>query len=274
MRHLLAFIAIVTVAFNLSATHQEPDTIYIDGEKWALEARPITSNADFFEKVNAMIPEPRIETTCNWAGFVGFWSLDNERQLRLDSISITTGVSEKGHKKTTTLARYSERPLIASWYSDTVVAGKNDYIDIYRFYYNDEKRLIIDKGKVVKEETFHNKLLCDGYTLYDIYYDEDRGLKLKGYDKYLLNRNDYPELEGERITMLIYITVDELGSPLSVNIHVHSRNQDNPTINAGISKLKNDLQSFFMSIKPWKTLLIQGEPTPHWGSASVPYRFF
>ncbi len=268
MRYLLAFIAGFIAAFNLSATHQEPDTIYIDGEKWALEARPITSNAEFFEKVKAMIPEPRVQTTCNWAGFVGFWSLDSERQLRLDSI-----VYEKEDQKVTTLARYSERPLIASWYSDTVVAGKNGYIDLFQFNYNDEKRLIIDKGKVVKEESFHNKLLCDGYTLWDIYYDEDRGLKLKGYDKYLLNRSDYPELGGERISMIVYITVDELGSPSSVNIHVHSRNQDNPTINTGISKLTNDLQSIFLSIKPWKTLLIRGEPKADMESVSLGYKF-
>lgn len=148
-------------------------------------------------------------------------------------------------------------PLVASWYNGTmrVAKGKRIYYEHsgFRRNYETELHLKIENGVVVDSSLYNNKILTDGFAITGRYNDNDLIKKLFPVDP-----NKYPELKGKKIVVSITnIKVDAEGNLIDCNLEVVVPGVDKSY--AKFQQLEDEINNMTKAIKPWRTLLINGE---------------
>lgn len=280
MKKLFAVIYALTVAVGAFATGQDGDVIYIDGERWSLLIKPVEYDSILYFSLKAALPKDRSWSTANWDGYTGYWSIRDER-LCLDSITVEfLGQETKQHSEQriaeVDMQRlfkdyYTNDGIVATWLSKDIRAakGKKVYYEHsgYERNHEYEQVLTVVKGMVAASQAYHNKVVAEGFSLSD----------LKGQDaikaRFPLHLEAYPELEGvKRIIFSVkHISLDASGNLLDCEVTAKVKLQDDKEFR-NIEGLAKEMRAMLKDIRPWKTLLINGEympPEKH--GFSIPY---
>lgn len=277
MKKTILFALLVLAAFSAGATAQTGDIIYIDGIEWELLDKPLYHNSIIYDKIIKALPKDRGSNTANWDGYTAVWSIKN-KHLLLDSVIYTMFNKDtkkySSHKvaKSTLKNIFKSaglKPLYASWYNDTmrVAQGKCIYYEHMAFIrnYETELHLKIKNGKVINKTLYHNKILIDGFSINGRFNNDDLIKK-----HFSVDSNKYPELKGKKVVFSIKdIKVDTEGNIIDYNWV--GLNVDKSY--AKYQQLKDEIDNMIKTIKPWKTLLINGEVRPEHNFLSLLLNF-
>jgi hypothetical protein len=140
------------------ATAQIPDSLIYKGEKLYIFSNPLES---YF---NADNPRPRdifkFSCTACWRGYVATWKIE-DGELFLQKIVEGTCSSKAKEIRLSHIFPDQKGPIRASWFSGTlrIPQGKQMlYVHMgYGSVYEQEIILVIEKGKLVKEELQDNR---------------------------------------------------------------------------------------------------------------------
>lgn len=203
MKKMLFTIVCCLLGTLCHATGQDPDYIYIDGNRYMLLDRPATRLPRVKQAIQQCLPTNAAKTTANWDRFTSHWSIAEER-LILDSITCMIHhqqqyreVRVRGYEKA--LRRYAKRGrIIASWVSATITAATGECIYYehmgFERRYTTEIKLKIDKGKLTGSTTVNNERV-PGISLKEIF---DRETIQERFPFGL-----YPELADKRFSIAI-----------------------------------------------------------------------
>ncbi|MBO4373101.1 MAG: hypothetical protein J5826_09235 [Bacteroidales bacterium] len=261
-------LALVFVAFALSvfATGQGSDVAYFNGQKWYLMGRPVERDSVLYYSLLKYLPDHRSQSTANWEGFVGYWSV-KKGYLVLDSIMVQlvvdgkyvdTRIQNNVMRKVFAKYYYKNKAIVALWVSGSIRLAQGEMIyyvhDAWNRNYETEMYLNLEKGKVTGQKTYHNRIVKEGYHLgYDSVAESIR----EGYVKYL--RSKYHQLdtmEGKIYFRVSHFEVDTLGNLLNVSVE----QLKSPFVHfPEFSNLEQSFKQYLMGLRPWKVYLINGK---------------
>ncbi|MBO4814685.1 MAG: hypothetical protein J5523_06990 [Muribaculaceae bacterium] len=264
MKKTILLTILLLSAFSAGATGQTGDIIYIDGEKWVLLDKPIVHDSVIHHEILAALPEDRTTSTANWDGYTAVWSI-KDNKLVLDSVKYRIYHKDNGQNTSHFLSKFSleniiknagYEPFVASWYNGTmrVAKGERIYYEHSGFMrnYETELHLKFEKGEVVDKTLYNNKILVDGFTITGNLIEDMKMIK----ELFPVNPNEYPELKGKKIGVSIKdIKVDAEGNLIDYILEVHVADKHY----AKFQQLEDEINNMVKAIKPWKTLLINGE---------------
>ncbi|MBO7140795.1 MAG: hypothetical protein J6W19_09530 [Prevotella sp.] len=270
MKKLFAVIYALTVAVGAFATGQDGDVIYIDGERWSLLIKPVEYDSILYFSLKAALPKERSWSTANWDGYTGYWSIRDER-LCLDSITVEVYDQETKQRNEQRIAEadmqrlfkdyYTKDGIVASWLSKDIRAAKGKKIYYqhsgYERNHEYEQVLTVKNGKVTACQAYHNKVVAEGFSLSDLKGQED----IKA--RFPLHLEASPELKGvKRIIFSVkHISLDASGNLLDCEVTAKVKLQDDKEFR-NIEGLAKEMKAMLKDIRPWKTLLINGEYVP------------
>ena len=270
MKKLFAVIYALTVAVGVFATGQDGDVIYIDGERWSLLIKPVEYDSILYFSLKAALPKERSWSTANWDGYTGYWSIRDER-LCLDSIMVEVYDQETKQRNEQRIAEadmqrlfkdyYTKDGIVATWLSKNIRAAKGKMIYYqhsgYERNHEYEQVLTVKNGKVTACQAYHNKVVAEGFSLSDLKGQED----IKA--RFPLHLETCPELEGvKRIIFSVkHISLDVSGNLLDCEVTAKVKLQDDKEFR-NIEGLAKEMKAMLKDIRPWKTLLINGEYVP------------
>lgn len=270
MKKLFAVIYALTVAVGAFATGQDGDVIYIDGERWSLLIKPVEYDSILYFSLKATLPKERSWSTANWDGYTGYWSIRDER-LCLDSIMVEVYDQETKQRNEQRIAEadmqrlfkdyYTKDGIVATWLSKNIRAAKGKMIYYqhsgYERNHEYEQVLTVKNGKVTACQAYHNKVVAEGFSLSDLKGQED----IKA--RFPLHLEACPELEGvKRIIFSVkHISLDASGNLLDCEVTAKVKLQDDKEFR-NIEGLAKEMKAMLKDIRPWKTLLVNGEYVP------------
>ncbi len=259
---LLLCAQLMLLALTASATGQEGDVIYINGERLELLGKPICLDSTLYHTLKDELPSNRPIVTSNWDGFTAYWSINNDK-LYLDSVrceaydpnaKAVVGESIPSETLYRIFSRYNAgNRIVASWVSGKfrVAKGKVIYYQHTGFErnYEDETLLDIDQGKVIGKKEYQN-FVSEGFA-----FDK---LELNGAQEMLhkilpLHIERYPELAHvKRLVFRVkHARVDERGNLLECDVQVVK-----PDVNP---QLATEIAEALKAYHPWKVYYINGE---------------
>ncbi|MBR5639301.1 MAG: hypothetical protein IKW83_05995 [Muribaculaceae bacterium] len=252
MKKTIMFALLLISTLSAGATGQDGDIIYIDGVEWQLLGKPLCQDSVIYKQVLAALPQDRNWTTANWDGYTAVWSI-KDNKLVLESVS---NLSQD--KLISIFQNTGYEPLVASWYNGTIRVAKGKCIYYvhsgFMRNYEAELHLEIVNGEVVDKTLYNNKILADGFAITGRTNNNDLTKKLFPVDP-----NKYPELKGVKIVVSIEdIKVDAEGNLIDCNLGVHGVDKSY----AKYQQLEDEINNMAKAIKPWRTLLINGEIRP------------
>ena len=270
MKRFIACMFFLSLVVRIFATGQESDIIYISGERWQLLSKPIIANLTLYHHLKNALPKERSWSTANWDGYTAYWSV-NDESLRLDSIIVVLFNKEtkKNYTSCLSLAKMREvfkdyckqNTIVATWFTGDIRAGKGRilYYEHTWFERNHEYEQVftIKQGRVINQQTYHNRVVVDGFSLATIRSQEDLKTKLP------LNLKSYPELaEAKSVIFTVNeICLDSLGNLVDCNVKAFvwfsgEKKQKE------VERLAKEMKEMLTIIHPWKTLFINGEYMP------------
>ena len=264
-----------------SATGQESDVLYIDGQKWWLMGR-LTHALDSarYYQLAGLLPAPRVISTANWDGYVGYWSLDGDL-LVLDSIVVDVyedSTYQESHE--VVLPQSTMREVFGEYYrngrieatfvtADNIRAAQGEMI----FYehlgwsrnYETEMVVSVEEGRVTERNLYHNHVVVDGFSFDDMDDEEWRKFKEGLYPVI----REFHELDtvDKFYVMINRWKFDSLGNMTDVDIKVHFFQHMDV-----LSDLALSFKQYLMAIRPWKLWYINGEYRPLGRGWSIPFR--
>lgn len=266
MKKLFIGIFIITLSLNTFACEQFGDTIYIDGIKWVLLGKPI-GNKSLYDSLKKVFPEDCIFSTSNYDGYIGYWSIKNEK-LCLDSVKVTTYNQETKRYHDCSISSadmqrvfkkyYDKDEIIATWVKGTIRVARGKLLlyeeMAYERNYEQEQIITFKHGRIIERQLFHNRLVIDGFSLNDLWYQGQEEVK----KKLPLKTDNYPELNDvKRICFNISpIQVDSLGNLVDCKVQAFIRRQGK---RQEIKELSDQMKNLLKNIHPWKTYLINGQ---------------
>ena len=277
MRRILLCIVFCLVSSSAFATGQESDVIYYRGQRWWLLARPADSDSSLSVTLQNNLPSDRCQSTANWGGYVGYWSVRNG-MLVLDSIRIEH--LKDGECVVATLPNsfirrvykaYDENGIVvARWYTGTLRLAQGKMIryehDGWNRNYETEMELTVRNGIVVDSVEYHNRIVCEGFDFESLSMQDWDSLQ-QGFRPIA---KKHPQLEGkERIFFMVSdFVVDPQGNLVDIaKVRCHAQLDENLG-----QQLALEFKHYLMSICPWKVLYINGKyciPQRAW---SIPIR--
>ena len=260
MKRLFIFITLTLMSLTMYATGQEGDIIYIGGEQWELLGKPIYADSVLSRELKNALPKERGINTANWAGYMAYWSIQQEK-LYLDSIryviydsaqkSRTECLPSKAMRRI--FKKYASRKrIVATWFNNEirVAKGKQLYYvhEGYTRNYEHERVISIEQGKVCGTKDYQNYVV-DGFS-FDKYRPNN---KAELREKFPLHIEQYPELaDAKRIVFNIKrARVDGQGNLVECEVKVFRPN-DNP-------RLAAEMAEAMKAYRPWRVMFINGE---------------
>ena len=285
MKRIVAFIYILTVVMGTSATPQMGDVIYINGEIWSLCGKPIEEDSILSKNLQAVLPEDRAILSCNWEGYTAYWSMHDEN-LCLDYITILRFDKATNQKHAVRVSAddmrcvfndyYDKGNIVATWFNGTIRAAKGETLscEFMEFgpYHEYEQVLTIEQGKVTDRQSYHNRLVMEGFSTADHYGTE----KIK--DKFPMHIEDYPELFEKDIFFQVKdICLDSLGNLVDCKVTAIERpirdiKGDNIE-GRNIEGLAQEMKSTLKSLRPWETFFINGKYVPAFSNIGFLFRY-
>lgn len=267
MKRFVFFLYVITIAFHSFATGQDGDVIFINGERWGLLGKPIYADSMLYKSLMDVLPEGRSITTANWDGYKGYWSIKND-ELILDSIEVSFWNNDT-HKywqqciPSIDMQRvfgnyYDKKDIHATWLTDTIRVGKGETIfyihDGYERNHEYEKIIAVKEGHVTELQSFHNRVVVDGFSISNLKKQEE----IKA--KFPLDFNSCSELDGvKRIIFNISdMRLDSLGNLIDCRVKAIIPKHDSEKLHC-TEQLANRMKQMLKNIRPWKTLFINGE---------------
>ena len=277
MRRILLCIVFCLASSSAFATGQESDVIYYRGQQWWLLARPADSDSSLSVALENNLPSERCQSTANWGGYVGCWSVRNG-MLVLDSIRIENLMD--GECMSATLPNsfvqwvfkaYDEDGIVvARWYTGTLRLAQGKMIryehDGWNRNYETEMELIVQNGIVVDSVEYHNRIVCEGFDFESLSMQDWDSLQ-QGFRPIA---KKYPQLEGkERIFFMVSdFVVDAQGNLVDIaKVRCHAQLDENLE-----QQLALEFKHYLMSIRPWKVLYINGKYCISQRAWSIPIR--
>lgn len=164
IRNIFIAVLLFVVAPCAWATGQVPDIIYINGEKWALLAKPLPK--DLSARLDAFLPphDSRAWHTGNLSGYTCVWGIEGNR-IYLKAVEVDMYDSQKKEEYTVTYTadslkdvfkgyRCTRKGIEAKWIGRdyTLRAGKGRVIRYVHAGYNrtheTEMHFNVHKGKI------------------------------------------------------------------------------------------------------------------------------
>lgn len=266
MKKFLICIFVITLSLNTFACEQFGDTIYIDGIKWVLLGKPI-GDKSLYNSLKEVFPEDRIFSTNNYDGYIGYWSIKNEK-LCLDSVKVTTYNQETKRYHDCSISSadmhrvfkkyYDKDEIIATWMNGSIRVARGKLLlyeeMAYERNYEQEQMITLKQGQIIERQSFHNRLVIDGFSLNDLWYQGQEEVKAK----LPLKLDDYPELNDENSLKFFIspIQVDSLGNLVDCKVQAFIRRQGK---RQEIKELSDQMKNLLKNIYPWKTYLINGQ---------------
>ena len=115
MKRITLYLLFTVLWASVFATGQQCDIIYVGGQQWFLKGRPICCDSLLYKSLNERLPEHRAQSTANWDGFVGYWSVQGGT-LFLDSVMVYL-IEENLKEKTVALPDTIMQTVFAKYYS-------------------------------------------------------------------------------------------------------------------------------------------------------------
>lgn len=264
-----------------SATGQASDVIYIDGQQWWLMGR-LTHALDsvHYYRLMGLLPDHTVESTGNWDGHIGYWSLDGDK-LILDSVVVevyedTTDM--EFHKMS--LPQSTMREVFGEYYRNgkieatfvtasniRAVQGEMIFYEHAGWNRNHETELVfnVERGRVTERNLYHNHVVVDGFSFDDV--DDEEWLKFKE-GLYPVIR-EFHELDTvDRFYIVISRwNFDTLGNMTDAEIKVHYWQHMDV-----LPELALRIKQYLMAIHPWKLWYINGEYRPLGRGWSISFR--
>lgn len=293
MKRLIFYICLMNIAICSMATGQESEVIYIDGEKWQLLGRPISSDTALVRRLIAVLPENRIKSSDNWVGFTACWSINSDEMLCLDSIFVRMDSREDSHVCLSAEDMhkvfneyYDNGVFIASWYNGDirVARGKRLYYENMGYFrhYEQEQIFKVEDGRITNRETYQNREVVDGFSL--------EGLNVvKQGDVFAFLRTDYSTQPKQQLVKAIIpvsvgdlprdgriilnvneIQVDSIGHLVNCEVSVSFKAEGVSLDDDIKARLAQDIKTQLMEIYPWKVLYINEKFYPDLRSVSCP----
>lgn len=277
MKKIVFALIFVTFALSAFATGQESDVAYFNGQKWYLMGRPVEYDSVLYYSLLKYLPDDRAQSTANWEGFVGYWSV-KKGYLVLDSIMVKlmfdgklvdTKIQDNVMRKVFAKYFYRNKEIVALWVSGRIrlAQGKMIYYvhDAWQRNYETELFLNLEKGKITSQKTYHNRIVRDGFHFgYDSVAESIR----EGYVKYLFSKcHQLDTMEGKIYFKVSHFEVDTLGNLLDVSVK-----QLKSTFShfSKFPNLEQDFKQYLMGLRPWKVYLINGKYGVFSGSWTIP----
>lgn len=278
LAHALVLTALFTLASTVAfATGQASDVIYIDGQRWMLLGRPVGYDSVLYSRVVAALPEERSQSTANWDGFLGYWSLDGDR-LILDSV--TFDVPEDGDYDEYALNEavmhevfgnyYRGGRIVATWVTGVLRVAQGEMLlyqhDGWVRHYETEMLLEVEQGRVAKRTLHHNRMVVDGLCL-DEYKNDTQWAAFR--DGFLPILRQHRELDtvDKVYFMLRNCVADSLGHITDIDVQVRYRGRKD-----NVTEVAEEFKQYIMSFYPWRVMRINGEYIAIWHSWTFPIR--
>ncbi len=276
---LLMLLALAPVV--ASATGQAADIIYIDGQQWWLMGRAVTFlDSAHYDILVSHLPENRSQSTANWDGYIGYWSLDGDI-LILDSV-VCEVYNDYEHKE------YHEESLpkevmqevfgnyyhngrieatFVTWENIRVTQGQRLYYEHsgWERFYETELILKVEQGRVVNRTLYHNRVVVDGFCFDD--------LSFEGLDKFreefapVLRKYHELDTVGKVYFSMNHWTIDTLGNMTDVEVKAICRCHEDI-----LPQLAMEFKQYILNIRPWKIWYINGEYTHIYRGWNIPFR--
>lgn len=281
MRRILLMLLMTLMSTVAFATGQASDVIYIDGQRWWLMGR-LTHALDsvHYYKLLHLLPEPREESTANWDGHIGYWSLEGDLLL-LDSIVVKVyedSTYNESHEMS--LPQSTMREVFGDYYrngrieatfvtADNIRAtqGKRIFYEHagWNRHYETELVLNVEQGRVVERTLYHNRIMVNG-----LYFDD---WDFEEWDKF--SEGFYPVIrryhELDTVNKVYFFVnnckADSLGHIIDIDVKVAYK--DHPDV---LPMLAEEFRQYLMSLHPWRVMRINGEYVAIWGSWSIPFK--
>lgn len=265
MKKIFLFFLVLLTVFQMKATGQSGDIIYLEGEEWVLMAKPIAQDSLLRERVWEFLPENRTFSTNNWSGYTAFWEVsDGYIYLRRMEVAVydkvrkkrSTMVYEANDLQELFASYFKEGKIQATWFSGELRAGKGKVVkyvhDGFERNMETECVLTILNGKVLNTKTYHN--------------NRKDGLDFIKAKEEMVSRfpwEQFPEYRGQRIIFRIrncQLTAD--GHFVDCDVHsIHLRSLQEDRINDENNHLALAFKETLKSIYPWEVFFINGKYT-------------
>lgn len=243
----------------------ENSIIFIDGKMWISYNQPIEQNSELYHSLLKILPKGRsIMLDNNLDGFTCYWNIKNEK-LYLDRVTVTFINNRrigKCYERCISSANmhrifkeyYDKDGIFAAWTNGTIRFVRGEGLWYEAINYEQEQMITLKQGQIIERQSFHNRLVIDGFSLNDLWYQGQEEVKAK----LPLKLDDYPELNDENSLEFFIspIQVDSLGNLVDCKVQAFIWRQGE---RQEIEKLSDQMKNLLKNIYPWKTYLINGQ---------------
>jgi len=275
MKRLVLLLLFMLLSMSAFATGQACDIIYIDGQRWLLMGRPVDADSVLYHSLQARLPKETVESTDNWDGFIGHWSLVGQH-LILDSV--TVDVDRDGKEVEIALhdkimrrvfkKYYAGGHIEASWFTGKLRLGQGR--EIYYEHmawvrnYERERLLTVENGIVINDQIFDNHIVVEGFDIDTLKWSDERERFLEGFRPKMA---EYPALDTiNTLYFIVYdMAIDSTGRLIDAKIRWLAASGIEP-----ITELQLAFKTYLMDIYPWRLWTINGELRPRVTTWSVP----
>ena len=254
---------LITIGLSYYAIGQELSNsiIFIDGKKWISYNQPIEQNSELYHSLLKILPKGRsIIFDNNLDGFTCYWNIKNKK-LYLDSVTITFFQKRRIGKciSSANMHRifkeyYDKDGIFAAWTNGTIRFFRGEWLWYEAINYEQEQFITLKQGQIIERQSFHNRLVVDGFSLHDLWGQGQKEVKAK----LPLKLDDYPELNDENSLEfdISLIQVDSLGNLVDCKVQAFIWRQGE---RQEIEELSDQMKNLLKNIYPWKTYLINGQ---------------
>ncbi len=278
MKRFLLILSFLFASLSAMATGQEPDIVYIDGQRWWLLGRPVGADSVLYYSVINSLPKDYCESSANWDGFTVYWTIVDD-QLVLDSIKYL----DPEHCKETVLPYSVVRKvfgkqiidgrIVANWLTGTIRLAPAKSTQIFYEHmgflrnYETELFLDVDKGLIVDRKQYNNHIVKEGF-----YFDYRKSAAVDSLrTQFARYCKKYSELDSvDRLAFeVVDLDVDSLGVLRDIRKVVLYR----PNLDEASPlrvRLEQDFRDFLMAIYPWRAWCINGRYCTLYRSFVIP----
>ena len=253
----IMFVCALGIAIDTYATAQDPNVIYIEGERWSLLGE-LFRNRDLVDRIQKALPRERVKSSANWKGYISFWSI-KQNQLYLDSICVEQYDSNLRQSSYESLSQDTMQILFANYTKEkgfkyTAFSGKLrvargqcvHYVHMgYESNFEYESFLTMTDGQVTGRKDYHNRKQAgfsisnrnDLASLREMFLERvEKYLELKEYDRMVFSLKD--------------VKIDSLGTITDCTVTTPRNDTE---------FFASEMRQVIMEIKPWETLYLYDE---------------
>lgn len=202
MKKLLLILLTLLAIQQVKASAISGDIIYLNNEEWELLEKPIAHSSMLWRCLNNILP-PEHPITIGVLDYTAFWEIKDD-YLCLHHLEVLAGSHDDSiitysvdSLRPAFQHFYKDGTIQARWFSGEIRAGKGELITYYHAAfmrnYETEQVMTVQKGKIIKSETFDNYLI-PGLSIKDVSAEISRRFP---WDK-------FPEYRGQKIAITIH----------------------------------------------------------------------